>query len=51
MRVYGQGGSFSTNNANYGGISAASLNGPYGIAVDSTGVYIIDNGNNRVLYY
>jgi hypothetical protein len=50
-RVYGQGGSFTTNTSNKGGISADSLYYPRGVASDSTGVYIVDYGNNRVLYY
>ncbi|HTK07122.1 MAG TPA: NHL repeat-containing protein [Ktedonobacteraceae bacterium] len=51
-RVYGQGGSFTSNAANNGGVTATSLNAPQGVAVDSSGnLYIADNGNNRVLYY
>ena len=51
-RVYGQAGSFTTNTANNGGISATSLNQPAGPALDSSGnLYIVDYGNNRVLYY
>ncbi|MFH0974689.1 MAG: NHL repeat-containing protein [Spirochaetota bacterium] len=50
-RVYGQGGSFSTNSVNNGGISADSLNYPYGVAVDAGGVYIADRYNHRVMYY
>ncbi|HRG47684.1 MAG TPA: NHL repeat-containing protein [Leptospiraceae bacterium] len=50
-RVYGQNGSFSTGTANNGGISANSLNTPIGIAVDSTGLYVADSLNNRVLYF
>ena len=34
-RVYGQGGLFSTNSANNGGVSAASLKGPQSVALDS----------------
>ncbi len=49
-RVYGQGGIYTTNTVNNGGISANSLNNPKGIAVDSSGVFIV-GGNNRVLYY
>ena len=52
MRVYGQGGSFTTNTANKGGISANSLYYPWGIAVDGSGnLYVADYDNNRVLYY
>jgi hypothetical protein len=50
-RVYGQGGSFTANTSNNGGVSAESLNSPVGVAVDASGVYIADAGNNRVLYY
>ena len=50
--VYGQGGSFTSNTANNGGVSAASLNGPMGAVFDSSGgVYIVDYVNNRILYY
>jgi len=51
-RVYGQGGSFTSNTANNGGISADSLAGPNDVALDSAGnVYISDFNNNRVLMY
>ena len=50
-RVYGQGGSFAANTANNGGISADSLNSPKGVAADTTGLYIADQANNRVLFY
>jgi len=51
-RVYGQGGIFTTGTANNGGISAGSLNLPYGVAVDPYGgLYIADWGNHRVLHY
>jgi sugar lactone lactonase YvrE len=51
--VYGQSGSFSGSAANNGGISASSLNSPSAVFSDSTnsGLYIVDKGNNRVLYY
>ena len=51
IRVYGQGGVFTANAVNNGGLSANSLNVPFSIAVDSSGVYIADSGNHRVLYY
>ncbi len=52
LRVYGQGGLFTTNTANNGGISATSLFTPFGIALDnSNGLYVADNRNSRVLYY
>ena len=51
-RVYGQGGNLNSGTANLGGVTANSLNGPQGVAVDTAGnVYITDTGNNRVLYY
>ncbi len=51
-RVFGQGGSFTTNDPNQGGISAASLNAPLGVVVDSANnLYIADGWNNRVLEY
>ncbi|MGA2688858.1 MAG: hypothetical protein ABSE85_12395, partial [Candidatus Korobacteraceae bacterium] len=51
-RVYGQGGSFTTNTGNKGGISANSLDEPIGVALDSSGnLYVADYGNNRVLFY
>ncbi len=51
-RVYGQGGSFTTNTANNGGVSANSLSSPDGVALDSSGnLYVADLGNNRVLFY
>jgi sugar lactone lactonase YvrE len=51
-RVYGQAGSFTSNTANNGGVSATSLSSPYGVAIDANGnIYIVDTGNNRILYY
>jgi sugar lactone lactonase YvrE len=48
-RVYGQSGSFTTNTA---GVSATALNGPAGVALDSSGnLYVADTGNYRVLYF
>jgi hypothetical protein len=49
-RVYGQ-PTFATGTANNGGLDADSLSNPNGVAVDATGLYIADTGNNRVLYY
>jgi sugar lactone lactonase YvrE len=50
--VFGQGGLFTTNNYNNGGISAASLANPSGVGVDPSGnVYVADTGNSRVLEY
>jgi hypothetical protein len=52
LRVYGQGGDFTTTTANKGGISASSLSGPTGVAVDPNGgLYVADTGNHRVLHY
>ena len=51
-RVFGQGGSFTSNTPNLGGISASSLNLPFGIAVDSAdNLYVADRSNHRVLVY
>jgi hypothetical protein len=51
-RVYGQGGDFTTNTINKGGISADSLSFPRGLALDSGGnLYVGDAGNHRVLFY
>jgi len=51
-QVYGQGNSFTSNTANLGGVSAASLGGPDGVSFDSSAnLYVADTYNNRVLYY
>ncbi len=51
-RVYGQGGSFTSNTMNNGGVSANSLYCPEEMVLDSHGnLYIDDEGNYRVLYY
>ncbi len=51
-RVYGQAGSFTTNTANKGGISASSLSNPNKMRLDaSNNLYIADYNNSRVLYY
>ncbi|HWP47882.1 MAG TPA: hypothetical protein VNM22_12025 [Candidatus Limnocylindrales bacterium] len=51
-RVFGQGGSFSSNTCNNGGIQAGSLCGPQGIYISNAGIlYISDSKNNRVLEY
>ena len=49
--VYGQSGALNTATANKGGISADSLFFPQGVCATSSGVYIVDQSNNRVLYY
>ena len=51
-RVFGQLGSFTTNTANNGGISADSMSIPGALALDSSGgLYLPDNVNNRLLVY
>jgi sugar lactone lactonase YvrE len=50
-RVFGQGGSFTTGIANNGGISANSLNIPYAIAVNDSGLFVLDSNNRRILVY
>ncbi len=50
--VFGQQGDFTTGTANKGGVSAESLNYPYGLLVDGDGnLYVADADNNRVLGY
>lgn len=50
--VYGQLGDFTTRVPSKGGVSASSLNGPMGVAVDVDGaLYVADTGNHRVLHY
>ena len=51
-RVFGQGGSFTSGAPNQGGISASSLYGPQGVALDAAGnLYVADGNNERVLEY
>ena len=51
-RVLGQGGSFTTNAQNNGGLSASSLVTPSYLAFDGAGrLFVADFGNNRVLEY
>ncbi len=51
-QVYGQGGSFTSNSANNGGVSAGSLNWPGALALDAGGdLYVVDRMNNRTLFY
>jgi len=48
--VFGQDGSFTSDIANAGGASAATLDAPTAVALDSRGnLYIADSGNSRVL--
>ena len=50
--VFGQGGSFTTDSCNNGGISDNSLCGPYGVALDGSGhLYVADEHPSRVLEY
>jgi DNA-binding beta-propeller fold protein YncE len=50
--VFGQAGSFVTNGANTGGLSADSLDSPQGVAIDHNGdLYVADVNNNRALVY
>jgi len=48
-RVYGQNGSFVSSEFEVK--SAGSLYSPLGVAADSSGVFIADFGNHRVLFY
>ena len=51
-KVFGQGGVFSTNTCNNGGVSADSLCTPVSLALDSSNnLYVVDFSNNRVLEY
>lgn len=51
-QVFGQGGSFVSAVCNLGGVSASSLCGPTGAAVDAAGnLYVVDSGNHRILEY
>jgi hypothetical protein len=50
-RVFGQ-PDFSSFDFNHGGVSASSLYGPTGVALDEAGnLYVTDQGNHRVLEY
>ena len=52
FRVFGQGGNFTSDTTNKGGVSADSLSSPFGVTLDNSGgLYIADTNNNRVLYY
>ena len=52
--VFGQGGDFTTNTCNKGGVSADSLCNPVGVTVDianNNNLYVADDSNHRVLEY
>ena len=50
--VFGQNGSFTSRVVNNGGVSAASMAAPGGVAVDKASrLYVADPANNRVLEY
>ncbi len=50
--VFGQGGAFTTADCNVGGVSARTLCGPSGVALDTAGeLYVADSLNNRVLRF
>ncbi len=52
ITVFGQGGSFTTNVCNQGGLSEHSLCSPGPVALDSGGnLYVADYSNNRVLRF
>ena len=50
--VFGQGGIFTTNSCDAGGVTANTLCFPVGVAADtSNNLYIVDESENRVLEY
>ncbi len=50
--VFGQAGDFTSGIANNGGVSAQSLNFPFGLLIDAEGsLYVTDSDNNRLLRY
>jgi hypothetical protein len=49
-RVFGQ-PNMTDNADNNGGVSANSLSFPLGLHVGILGLYVVDNGNQRVLFY
>ncbi len=50
--VFGQGGNFTTNSCDSGGVTANTLCFPVGVAADTNNnVYIVDESENRVLEY
>ncbi|MGE3609625.1 MAG: IPT/TIG domain-containing protein [Bacteriovoracaceae bacterium] len=48
--VLGQPG-FTTDTANNGGISSSTMSSPYSIWCDDDEIVLVDEGNNRVLYW
>lgn len=52
LTVFGQGGSFTSNVASLGGVTASSLNQPNEMESDADGgIYVADASQARVLYY
>ncbi|MGR8934565.1 MAG: NHL repeat-containing protein [Gammaproteobacteria bacterium] len=52
VKVYGQSGNFTLNTCNLGGISADSLCGAHGLAVDAAdNLYVADSSNSRILEF
>jgi hypothetical protein len=50
-RVYGQFGDFTSSISNNGGVSINSLSYPQSVFAISSGFYVADANNNRVLFY
>jgi hypothetical protein len=50
-RVYGQDGSFTTESITRSRLGANRLYQPTGMAIDSTGLYVADQRDRRVLFY
>jgi sugar lactone lactonase YvrE len=50
--VFGQQDDFTTGTANKGGLSAESLNYPYGLGIETMGsLWVVDSDNHRVLRF
>ncbi|MCC6991878.1 MAG: NHL repeat-containing protein, partial [Acidobacteria bacterium] len=50
-RVFGQGGSFTSDTKNLGGRSGASLAYPGAVAVDANRLFVFDSDSRRILVY
>ncbi len=50
-RVFGQGGSFTSDTKNLGGRSGASLAYPGAVAADANRLFVFDSENRRILVY